>query len=123
MSYRNCDVSVLVGKVLIDIQDVGDEIRFTLDIGEKYKLHHYQNCCEQVRVEEVIGDYNDLLHNPLLIAEERSDGSVPKFLESSYVSGTWTFYEFATIKGSATIRWLGTSNGYYSERVDFTQIA
>jgi hypothetical protein len=35
-------------------------------------------------------------------------------------SMTWTFYKFRTTGGDLWVRWLGESNGYYSERVTVT---
>ena len=115
------ELSELLGKTLSSIEVTGDdEVIFTTDDGAIYKLYHEQDCCESVVVEEVIGDLADLVGAPILMAEEVSNADAPVLPdEDSY---TWTFYKFATIKGYVTIRWLGTSNGYYSESVDFMKV-
>ena len=81
----------------------------------KIKMYHRQHCCENVRVEDIVGDWQDIIGSPVIFASESSN----KKNTSEWVgSSTWTFYNISTIHGSVTIRWLGTSNGYYSERVD-----
>jgi hypothetical protein len=116
-------VQDLLGKTLSSV-DVGkDEITFTLDDGKQYKMLHVQDCCESVEVEDVIGDINDLVGAPLLMAEEVESNENPEGVTKEYQDSlTWTFYKFATIKGYVTIRWYGESNGYYSESVDFVSV-
>lgn len=82
----------------------------------KYVLLHYQDCCESVYVEDIIGDLQDLIGWPMLIANEVSNVDHPPVTEGEE-SYTWTFYNFATFKGYVTIRFYGASNGYYSESV------
>lgn len=106
MNYKYADFSVLEGKTLTKIDN---------QEGETYLMFHYQDCCESVSVEDIIGDLDDLIGSPITMAEEVSeDGGY-----DDYGSSTWTFYKLATNKGYVTIRWLGSSNGYYSESVSF----
>lgn len=112
--------SDLKGKVLTSVENVkNDELIFTLENGEKYKLHHYQCCCENVSIEDINGDLEDLIGTPILLAEESSNDMSDK---DDYYSATWTFYRLATKKGYVDIRWVGESNGYYSESVDFDKV-
>ena len=123
MIYDNIIFADLKGKTLtsIEVREDKELVTFTTDIGEIYICRHYQDCCEHVSVEDVAGDLEDLIGTPILSAEESTQ-------KKSYgrdwgSSQTWTFYKLATIKGSVTIRWYGTSNGYYSEGVAFEKIA
>lgn len=86
-------------------------------------LEHQQDCCERVIIEDFDGDEEDFVGQVLLEAEEVTDGQgkhqrgkAPKYADSL----TWTFYKFRTTKGRLWVRWLGESNGYYSERVTVT---
>jgi hypothetical protein len=122
------DISVLIGKTLTSVIGAnGDEqISFTTDSGETYRMFHGQDCCESVNVEDIIGDVADLVGSPVVLAYEESNrGEWPEGVdkpEREDESYTWTFYRIGTIKGTVTIRWYGTSNGYYSESVDFEQV-
>jgi hypothetical protein len=147
MSYwddEDVAFSTLLGKTLTkaEVSSNGEEIVFETTDGERFIQYHSQDCCESVRVEDVAGDLSDLIGSPILLAEETSSSGtadydwskddspkvatgwpegipVPEYLPDSF---TWTFYKLATIKGSVTIRWLGKSNGYYSEEVSMRKV-
>lgn len=112
----------LKGKIIkrIDINEEKTEMKITLSDGSLYKFYHYQDCCENVYIEDVIGNLDDLLDTEIIMAESVSNNENP--LPGSDESHTWTFYKFGTIKGYVTIRWYGESNGYYSEDVDFVRV-
>jgi hypothetical protein len=82
---------------------------------ERFVFYHAQDCCESVDINDIVGDLEDLVGEPLLIAEEVHGATEPD--EEHYESYTYTFYKFATRKGYVDVRWLGESNGYYSESV------
>lgn len=87
-----------------------------------FTFYHEDDCCESVYVDDIMGDLNDLVGKPLDIVEvARHEDTMPQGmdLKKPEDSFTWTFYKFATIKGWVDVRWLGESNGYYSEEVDF----
>lgn len=93
----------------------GERLLFKLSDGRTFIMFHQQDCCESVTIEDICGDLKDLMDSPILQAEESTSKDNPKGGEESF---TWTFYRIATVKGAVTIRWYGTSNGYYSESVD-----
>ena len=96
MYNEECEIGVLVGKTLAAVQNNGDELLFTTVDGEVFKMYHSQDCCERVTLEDVCGDFADLIGSQILVAE--------------------------SAKGGVTLRWFGSSNGYYSESVDFERV-
>ena len=115
----------LQGKTLKRAAQIGeDRIEFETDDGKTFALFHSQDCCESVTVESVTGDLADLVGSPILLAEEAESKDDPPGYKHEYEpeSQTWTFYKLRTIKGSVDIRWYGSSNGYYSESVNFAEV-
>jgi hypothetical protein len=125
--YDSSNLADLMGKTISRIDVSKDEVHFYIDDpeiegrSEHYVMQHHQNCCERVSLEDVIGDVDDLIGSPILMAEESTSQDEPprNDFDSSY---TWTFYKFATNKGYVTLRWYGTSNGCYSESVSFDKV-
>lgn len=110
----------MIGKTMSSVEckiGAGDMTFRSLE-GSVFNFYHHQDCCERVEVADIIGDIADLIGSPIVEAEEVSSaGFDPPEHPDSY---TWTFYRFSTAKGTVTVRWLGESNGYYSEAVTYT---
>lgn len=124
----------LVGATLVSARTVSidsddeseDRLVFETAHGDVWQWYHARDCCEVVWIEDVCGHLDDLVGQPILLAEEvisTKSRDAPGWRRQSgdrergEPGDTWTFYKFATIKGSVTVRWMGESNGYYSERV------
>lgn len=121
--YTGASMADLIGLTLLKIEGaVGDdELRLTSSDGRVFVQYHSQDCCENVQIEDICGDLEDLIGAPLVEAEcVTSENETPEGIPAVEYpeSYTWTFYKFRTIKGGVTVRWLGESNGYYSEDVD-----
>ena len=121
---RAVQFSDLLGKTIVDIfgaSEGSEAIAIICADGSKYLMYHEQDCCESVDVNDICGDIACLLNTPLTKAEEvvESHHWEDEDEDDSY---TWTFYHLGTVKGYVTIRWHGSSNGYYSESVSLAKI-
>jgi hypothetical protein len=111
----------MLNQVMLSVTADDDMVFKSVD-GKIFRFTHFQDCCENVSIEDIAGNLQDLVGYPLLMAEEVS--SLDNFTESeSSGDGAeqWTYYRFATVKGSVTVRWYGTSNGYYSTGVSYLE--
>ena len=117
----NVSFNTLVGKTLTSVEQGDAFLCFRTSTGEVYDMYHEQDCCENVDIEDICGELEWLIGSPILLANEDTNRGEVK---DNYVNScTWTFYNIATAKGHVTIRWYGSSNGYYSESVSFKQIS
>ncbi len=115
----------LTGKTVsnIDIDEGNAEMQITCTDGTKYLFHHVQDCCESVNIVDVNGDPKALVGYKLMLIEE--DGFALTEEYDKYIfdeSCTTTEFVFHTSKDSLAVRWIGCSNGYYSEEVDISDL-
>ena len=108
----------LCGKTFARITRTDATVTFNGEGGPSFRLEHQQDCCESVWLEDVTGDLADLVGSPIIMAEESTESDAGDGCEHT----TWTYYKLGTAKGYVTLRWCGTSNGYYSEAVDLFEL-
>lgn len=102
--------------------DGGEQVvYFRTECGRHFVMHHQQDCCESVSLIEGHDELRALIGHRIEQAEESSndtEGARSEWDESFL----WTYYRIGTAGGWAVLRWYGSSNGYYSEDVDFEEI-
>lgn len=95
----------------VDPIDDNDAFEIVTDRGT-LRFWHSQDCCESVNLEDITGEPASLVGGVVHLVEERESD-----LDESNGAQMWTFFEIRTSKGDITLRWNGTSNGYYSVSV------
>jgi hypothetical protein len=130
----NSDITALNGLVVkfidvIDNADKDDKIVITTECGRKFVFTHYQDCCESVHIYDSKGDLHTLVGKKLESVEMSTlENEDPEDLVMSDEdknwrdSFTWTNIIFRTDEDTIISRWIGESNGYYSESVDFEEL-
>ena len=109
----------MVGDVItkiIGLERHSTEVRISMAAGNQFVLYHESDCCESVDLEDFDGCAEDLI-GALIVSAEEVNSPEPDGYSYMGDSHTWTFYKIETNKGGLWMRWLGQSNGYYSERV------
>ena len=120
-----CTPALLVGRTIerIETNKENDEMLFVCTDGEAFRAYHMQDCCESVIIHDIKGTLCDLIGHAIVEASEDEDienwppdVEKPEYCESF----TWTTHRFKAANGAeVVVRWLGESNGYYSESVYF----
>lgn len=104
----------IISEIVVDKDSGEDSIVINFEDGSYLSMFHERDCCEEVWIEDIesnkdISDYKEAVVIDMYVTTRVNSNSEE--------SGTFTFYNLNTSKGSINIRWNGESNGYYSEEV------
>ncbi len=125
MKYKTVPFETLLGLTICavkkDDEEVTTELLISTNENRYFRMFHQQDCCESVYLYDICGNLDDLIGSKILKAEE-STNYQEKFGVNLTDSFTWTFYHISVFGASVTLRWLGESNGYYSESVTLQEI-
>ena len=115
-------LEVVVGKTITSIlglEEESQQVQILFSDGSKLNFHHWQDCCEWVCLYdfELTTSLDKIIGGVINDAREDGRDATNDDNECTDESGYWTFYNINTSRGCINMRWLGQSNGYYSEDV------
>jgi hypothetical protein len=122
LKRKHVEFSALVGEVLdaVDIDREENQILLTTRSGRRFVVYHEQDCCEQVQIVGQDGSFDKLIGKPLIEARDFAVDTGES--EGDYDSQTTTTLVFRVDDQTVISRWIGDSNGYYSESVDIAEL-
>lgn len=111
----------LIGETLefVDVDEQENQILLTTKSGRRILIYHDQGCCESVRIVDTLGNWHDLIGKVIVEVEEDIIDSGD---HDGYDSKTETTLTFKVDGSTVISKWIGESNGFYSESVDITEI-
>ena len=117
--YNPIEFNDLVGETLthIDIDPENNEILLTTKSDKKIIIKHDQNCCESVKLVYYSPNWKKLIGKVIVDTSENAVSSM-----NGYDSRTDTDLTFSVDDATVITKWVGESNGYYSETVDIHDI-
>jgi hypothetical protein len=120
LKRKHVEFSALVGEVLdsVDIDREENQILLTTRSGRRFVVYHEQECCETVAISGQDGSFDKLVGKPIVEARDIAVDTGDDELDSQ----TTTTLVFRVDDQTVISRWIGDSNGYYSESVDIAEL-
>lgn len=113
-------IKELENEIIKEINIVNDaEILFEMQSGKKFKFYHEQDCCESVTIKSIEGSVKELIGKTVRLCEytleEREETGIAEYCTNTHIT-------LKTDDNTVIFKWIGTSNGYYSESVHFREL-
>ena len=104
----------VIGKTVFHITHTPFDVHLLFTDGTAlvvYDPHFGASAAGEIVLDAVEGDLHDLMDQPIVRAEETSNGG-----RVSGNEATWTRHAFSTTKGTVCFRWLGADAGGTTEQ-------
>lgn len=120
-------IELMKGEKIVSVDGLdkdSERVVFECESGKIFTFFHEEDCCESVQLCDFDLEAGEIIGHTVLYAYESTnsgdDETTPRAQRPDKYSEswTWTFYRICTTGGTLCMRWLGESNGYYSERVE-----